>query len=348
MNIRKLYTPFGIALLGIFTAQCSSSDNKEIVEIPEETYTTYTYYSYDAEKQLSATDFGFEADAFTPYTINHIGDTLFVANTGSAGNSLIAYDMKNGRNICNISSWQMNGEEKKFNSAIEGITVSGNHLYVTERESRIHVFSLPDLKYISCIGNGSWAGEVFQSQAIFANDSLLFSRDKNSVVSIYRLSDATAENYQNVRRWKQAAGIGMSNNAFKAHDMTLDEDGYLLLTDYEGKIIRALNIAKVSNDMKNGESIDDSEKSIVTDFKPLSLALTKQFLFIIGVDNMIHVYNREKKSWNNEISTVNGFDFGQPASIDAVNDSTLYVSDMKSGKNVVVRLVMHKHEIREW
>jgi hypothetical protein len=58
-------------------------------------------------------------------------------------------------------------------------------------------------------------------------------------------------------------------------------------------------------------------------------------------------YADKMKEYNGQFYG-NGSGYGQPTSIDAVNDSTLYVSDMKSGKNVVVRLVMHKHEIREW
>jgi hypothetical protein len=345
MRLRYIYRLAAVALLGVTTTQCSS-DNEEEELLP--TYKTFTYYSYDANEILSGDELGSTADAFTPYIISHLGDTLFVANSGSDGPALSLYDINGKREIATIKSWQFNNEEKNFGSAIEGITTSGGRLVVSERESRIHVFSLPDLKYISCIGDGNWSGQVFQSQAIYANDSLLFSRDKNSVISIYKLADATAANYQNVKRWKQAAGIGMSNNAFKTHCMVPDEDGDLFLTDYEGKVIRALTLSKVSNDMKSGESIDNEEKQITTDFKPLNIALTSGYLYVTADDNKIHVYDREAKKWSTPISTVRGFDFGQPTGITAINDSTLYVSDMKSGKNKTVRVTVHKHEIREW
>ena len=54
-----------------------------------------------------------------------------------------------------------------------------------------------------CIGNGNWGGPVFQAQALAVNNGLIYARDKNGKVSIYKESEATQENYQKTKRYRQ-------------------------------------------------------------------------------------------------------------------------------------------------
>lgn len=68
---------------------------------------------------------------------------------------------------------------------------------------------------------------------------------KNGKVSIYKESEATQENYQKTKRYRQVAGNGTANNAFAPHYMQFVDEMKILLTDYEGKRIRVLDGALV-------------------------------------------------------------------------------------------------------
>ena len=130
-------------------------------------YTSYWYYNYEALQTVNHETLGLGAAAdFNPYAVAQRGDTLFVANIGTAGNSLILYSKKDKRPLTTIKTWQFNDAEKNFTSKINAIVATDERLYVAEQQSLIHVFSLPDMEYFSCIGNGAWSGPVFQAQAV--------------------------------------------------------------------------------------------------------------------------------------------------------------------------------------
>lgn len=191
----KIYAYILIVLSGVLTAQCSKVTLDEICGYPSAPgggngegegngdYNSYWYYSYEAAQLIDAETLGMEtAEDFTPYTVAHLGDTLFIANIGKAGSSLLLFSIKKGERLGTLQSWQHDGGEKSFGSQIEAIVPSGNRLYVAERQSRIHVFRLPELSYLTCIGNGQWSGPVFQAQAMTVKDGLIFARDKNGMV----------------------------------------------------------------------------------------------------------------------------------------------------------------------
>jgi len=175
----KLYTYFLLILLGTLNIGCSKDDDNSS-GLDNGEYTSHWYYSYEATQLLTAATFGMETvEDFIPYTVAHIGDTLFIANTGQAGHSLLVFSQKKGELLGTLKAWQFNNEEKSFTSPIDAIIAAGNRLYVAERQSCIHVFQLPDLSYLTCIGNGKWSGPVFQAQALTVKDGLIFARDKN-------------------------------------------------------------------------------------------------------------------------------------------------------------------------
>ena len=165
----KIYAYILIVLSGVLTAQCSKVTLDEICGYPSAPgggngegegngdYNSYWYYSYEAAQLIDAETLGMEtAEDFTPYTVAHLGDTLFIANIGKAGSSLLLFSIKKGKRLGTLQSWQHDSGEKSFGSQIEAIVPSGNRLYVAERQSRIHVFRLPELSYLTCIGNGQW------------------------------------------------------------------------------------------------------------------------------------------------------------------------------------------------
>lgn len=311
----------------------------------EEQYTAYWYYSYAAEQQLTGERLGL-GDKFTPYALAHAGDTIFVSN--AADNTLLLVNGKTGQVIRSLKSWTFKGQDKTFRSRIEAIVPAGNRLYVTERESRIHVFSLPELNYLSCIGNGSWGGPVFQAQATAVAGGFVFARDKDSKVSIYREADATADNFEKVNRYRQAAGVQSANNGFETHGMVLDTEGFIWLTDFNKKKIRALNPSLVNDEMKQNASIDVPEKSLDLPFKPKNLALNGKRILATGDNNLINLYDGEKKAWIKTIKGIGGYTFVRPTCIHSQSDSVIWVSDMDNSKRTLVKMVIHKNEIREY
>lgn len=100
------YRIYSLLLLvcGILAAHCSDSKNDlpeevapntRIPESEEENYTSFWYYSYEAVQTIDHETMGLEtSEQFSPYAVAHRGDTLFVANSGTAGNSLIVFSQR--------------------------------------------------------------------------------------------------------------------------------------------------------------------------------------------------------------------------------------------------------------
>lgn len=347
----KIYTYILLVLLGGMTARCGKDDSENMDDAVsgEESYDSYWYYSYEAALSINAEALGMEdAESFVPYTVAHAGDTLFIANTGTAGNSLLVFSGKESKLLGTLTSWRFNNEEKSFGSSIEAIVPAGGRLYVAERQSRIHVFRLPDLAYITCIGNGQWNGPVFQAQALAVKDGFIFARDKNGMVSVYKESDVTPENYQKVNRYRQVSGNGSAgNNVFAAHYMQFNAEGNILLTDYEGRKIRVLDPALVNDELVNGTSIDVDELALTLDFRPKTFALCGERWYATGDNDAINVYDSQRNEWVKSMKTVKGYVFSQPARVYAQSDSVLWVSDTHNTTRTLVKVVVHKGEIRE-
>lgn len=312
-------------------------------------YNSYWYYTYEALETVDYETLGLAAAAdFNPYAVAQRGDTLFVANSVAAGNSLILYSKKAKQPLKTISTWTVNGAEKNFTSKINAIVATDKRLYVAEQESLIHVFSLPDMEYFSCIGNGNWNGPVFQAQAITVKDGLIFARDKDGKVSVYKEADVTPENYQKINRYKQAGPNegSASNNGFAAHYMEVDKEGHIMLTAYEAQTIRVLDPSLINDDFNNGTSIDIKESTWQIPFKPKTFAMTADRMYATGANNAISIYDFEKKEWVKTLKSIKGFAFSNPERIFAQDEHTLWVSDIK--KQALVKMGIFKGEIREY
>lgn len=324
--------------------------SEPITEQEEEgDYKSYWYYTYEALDAIDHKTLGLEAAAdFSPYAVAQRGDTLLVANISKTRNSLILYSKKAKRPLRTISTWTVNGAEKNFTSNINAIVVTDDRLYVAEQQSLIHVFSLPNMEYFSCIGNGNWSGPVFQAQAIAVKEGLIFARDKDGKVSVYKESDVTPENYQKINRYKKAGpGAGnSSNNAFAAHYMEVDEEGHILLTAYEALSIRVLDPSKIGDDFKNDTNIDIDELTWTLPFKPKTFATTPERMYATGSNDAISIYDHEQKEWVKTLKSIKGFAFTRPERVFAQDDNTMWVSDIN--KCTLVQMGVFKGEIREY
>lgn len=320
-----------------------------VTDVDNAAYNSYWYYTYEVLETVNYETLGLAAAAdFNPYAVAQRGDTLFVANIGTAGNSLVLYSKKAKQPLKTISTWQFNKAEKNFTSKINAIVATDERLYVAEQQSLIHVFSLPDMEYFSCIGNGNWSGPVFQAQAITVKDGLVFARDKDGKVSVYKEADVTPENYQKINRYKQAGPNegSASNNGFAAHYMESDKDGRIMLTAYEAQTIRVLDPSLINDDFKNGTSIDIKESTWQIPFKPKTFAMTADRMYATGANNAISIYDFEKKEWVKALKSIKGFAFSNPERIFAQDEHTLWVSDIK--KQALVKMGIFKGEIREY
>ncbi len=337
-----------LALSVITAVQCTEKDLNNTGNGGFDDYDSFWYWSYEAGMQINAASLGIEdAAGFVPYTVAHLGDTLFVANIGG-GNSLMMFGSQSGELLGTVDSWEFNGEQKNFGSPIEAIVPSGDRLYVAERQSRIHVFHLPELSYVTCIGNGKWSGPVFQAQALAVKDSLVYARDKTGAVSIYKEADATPENYQRVNRYRQVSGNGsLGNNGFATHYMQFNDEGYLMLTDYENRRVRVLDPSLVNDDLANGTSIDVDEMSMALEFKPRTFAIGSERMYATGDNDAINIFDCATGEWVKKLKTVKGYAFSQPMRVYAQCDTVLWVSDTHASKRALVKVLAHKGEIRE-
>ena len=121
----------------------------------------------------------------------------------------------------------------------------------------------------------------------------------------------------------------------------------ILLTDYEGKRIRVLDGALVNDDLENNSSIDMEDLTLSLDFKPKTLAVGKARWYATGDNNAINIYDKQSQKWTHRLNSVKGYAFAQPARVYAQNDSVLWVSDTHNTKRTLVKVAVHKGEIRE-
>lgn len=335
------------AACGLLFIQCSKDDSGSAeADTNNGNYSSVWYYSYDAEYRLTGDSIGLTAAEFIPYTIALRGDTLLAANIANNNLSLVLFDLKTKQPMRTISSWRKaDGTEQKFGSYIEAIVVTDKYLYVEERQSYIHVFDLPDLNYVVSIGNGKYSGPVFQAQALEVKDGLIYARDKNGRVSVYKESDVTPANAGKINRYKQAGG-GSGNNGFAPHYMEFDAEGRLMLTDYEGKAIRVLDISQINDDFKNGTVIDIAELAWTLPFKPRTFASTEERMYATGDNNSINIYDRASQEWISALKKIKGFTFIQPYKIYRQDDETFWISDIKNP--ALVKMTVYKGEIREF
>lgn len=344
---RNLRHILWLAACSLLFVQCSDDqDGSTEANTNGGNYSSVWYYSYDAEYRLTGDSIGLTAAEFIPYTVALRGDTLLAANIANNNLSLVLFDLKTNQPMRTLSSWtKADGTTQKFGSYIEAIVVTDKYLYVDERQSYIHVFDLPDLNHVVSIGNGNYRGPVFEAQALEVKDGLIYARDKNGNVSIYKESDVTPANAGKINRYKRAGG-GVYNQRWAPHYMEFDAEGRLLLTDYEGKKVRVLDVSQINDDFKNNTVIDIADQAWELPFKPKGFATTEERIYATGDNDAINVYDRASKEWVNAMKTVKGMTFSQPVKIYKQNDEVFWVSDLKL--RALVKMTVYKGEIREF
>lgn len=351
MRKEKLYTGC-LLLMALITGSCSEEENPEVrpATKPAEPYTSYYYYSYEAARQLSATDFALAEGQFTPGPTYIKGDTLFVANIQSGAFSLELYDRNKNRHLASLKSWKYKEAEQKFPDKIEAIGISGNRLYLANISSRIDVFDVRTLEFITRIGTGNWGDGINQmvhshAMAITPDGNIMIRTKKNLLV--YREADVTLENYQKVPFYCRSKGDGMDvNNGFHSHQMVQDSTGIVYLADfgqYGNQKIQAINTTLIEKG--DQKILIDTEKTLPLSFNPCGIALHENRMILSAQNGSLFIYDRTKGNWENSFKSVKGYTFKKPEKL-LVDQNTLWVSDVNAQKLVEVKI--YKNEIREY
>lgn len=346
-----VYTVCWLAL-SLALGSCTEEEKPEGMPAPkeEEPYTSHYYYSYEAARQLSAADFETEEEKFIPGPAYIKGDTLFVANTHSGSLSLELYDRKKNRHLASLKSWKYKEADQKFNDKIEAIAVSGDRLYLANKGSRIDVFDVNTLAFITRIGTGNWGDGTNQmvhahAMAITPDGRIVVRTKKNLLV--YQEADVTPENYQKVPFYCRSKIDGMdTNNGFYSHQMVQDTTGIIYLADYGqygNKKIQAIDPAL----MEKGDAkiLIDSDKTLLPDFNPCGIALFDDLMIASAGNGSLSVYDRSKESWGNSFRSVKGFTFKKPEKL-LVDENSLWISDVNA--KALVEVNIYRNEIREY
>lgn len=120
----------------------------------------------------------------------------------------------------------------------------------------------------------------------------------------------------------------------------------LLLTDYNQRKIHMLDIAAAAQ-MENGAALDLPEQALSPGFRPHGAGRNAERYYVTG-GNRIHIYDRANAVWSKSLQSIGGYTFTQPVCIQAQADSVLWISDMAASKRALVKMVVHKNEIREY
>lgn len=346
-----VYT-IGWLTLSLAMGSCTEEEKPERMPAPkaEEPYTSHYYYSYEAARRLSGEDFKTEQGQFIPGPAYIKGDTLFVANTHNSSLSLELYDQKKNLHLASLKSWKYKEVDQKFNDIIEAIAVSGDRLYLAGKGSRIDVFDVNTLAFITRIGTGNWGDGTNQmvhahAMAITPEGMIIVRTKKNLLV--YQEADVTPENYQKVPFYCRSKVDGMdTNNGFYSHQMVQDSTGIIYLADYGqyvNKKIQAIDPALIEKG--DAKVLIDSEKTLLPDFNPCGIALYNDLMIVSAGNGTLSVYDRSKEIWGSSFRSVKGFSFQKPEKL-LIDGNSLWISDIKAKALVEVRI--HRNEIREY
>lgn len=349
---KDIFYALFLLLQAFLLGSCSEKEIPEVspVQKPEEAYTSYYYYSYEAMRQLSATDFSLSEGKFTPGPACIKGDTLFVANIQDGAFSLELYDRTKNRHLTSLKSWKYKNTEQKFPNKIEAIGVFGNRLYLANKSSQIDVFDMRTLEFITRIGTGNYGDGntqmVHAHAMVITPDGNIMVRTKKNLL-VYRESDVTPENYQKVPFYCRSKGEGMDvNNGFYSHEMVQDSTGIIYLADYGqygNKKIQAIDTALV----KKGDQkiLIDTERTLPLNFNPCGIALHEDRMIVSAGNGSLFIYDRTKEAWENGFKSVKGYTFLKPEKL-LVDHNSLWVSDVNAKKLIEVKI--YKNEIREY
>lgn len=340
-----------ILLATIVLSACTKTEYEDVIrEVePEKPSAVHYYYSYKAAEIINAEKLGYTSDEFIPGCTYIHGDTLFIANTRAEHLSVELYSLSARRKIGSLSQWTYKNETQVFNNYVEAIAVSDGKLFVANIGSCIDVFDVRTLSFITRMGNRNWGDRSTQflhTHAMAIVGNYIVVRMKNRLQVMLK-SDVNADKYQNINFYSRGNNTGFdTNNGFFPHQMAADSTGTLFLADYGqygNRKIQAIDTSLI----KKGDNITmvDLKRTMTLDFNPRGMALYKDLMYISASNGSIHIYDRNKNKFLQNIKSVIGYTF-RGAQKMQVSGNRLWITDVTTREVVGVDIL--RNEIEEY
>lgn len=312
-------------------------------------YKSFFYYSYATESLMDAVTFGLDASEFEPGEVAQYGSRLYIANKKANAQSVIVFDTDTKQVVDVIRSWTYNGKEYTFpNESIDALYAAEGKLYVASRSNRIEVFDTDTHEYITRIGNGNWGETTYQIHHTFAimqQDSLLFVREKNRMVT-YKVSDIKPGSFQRVPAFQRTNFEYYDvNNSYNSYQMIADK-GSFFITNYggakENKIL-CINPALVEPGKQT--TWIEPARNLALNFNPIGIAAHTNRFMILQPNGRINVYDRDKGEVVRDFNSIAGATFNRVHKIYIHGDQIRIVD---AGAKRIYEIGIHVNEIREY
>lgn len=312
-------------------------------------YTSYFYYSYATQNSLTAASFGLSASEFEPGAMSQAGNRLYIANRKANAQSIIVYDLESQQVVDIIRSWEYNGQTYTFpNENIDEVYVSEGKLYVANRSSKIEVFDAETLQYITRIGEGVWGETTYRIHHTFAiiqQDSLLFVREKNRLVT-YKVSDIKEGSFQRVPAFQRTDRTFYDvNNSYNSYQM-IEDKGSLFITNFGGSAENKVLCIDPTLVVKGQESSwVEASRNLSLNFNPVGIAAHSDRFLILQPDGKLNIYDRNKGEVIRTFDSIFGTKFTKPQKL-YINGDQMWIVDY--GSKEIYNALITTNEIREY
>lgn len=236
MKQRKKYFLLGFFLLLLSCAPSSLSEN----------YYFYYYCDPSESRKIDQNQLPKEKQEFTPNGIFVSKNRIYVANS-SAGR-VDVFDFYDLDYITSIESWEVNGKQEKLRSPVD-VTVSNGKIYVACKAShRVDVFDEKTLGFISCLGTGSYQGDldyaISDPYAVRVAQGKIFVKGRKEMVDVFLESDVSRENYRKTKKYT-FLDAGHYNDRNSLLSLEIGAEGKLYLTDRYSSAIKMYDISNL-------------------------------------------------------------------------------------------------------
>lgn len=312
-------------------------------------YTSYFYYSYASQLKLNAATFGLEESAFEPGAMSQWNNRLYIANRKANAQSIIVYDLETRQVVDILRSWSYNDKSYTFpNESIDEVYVSEGKLYVANRSCKIEVFDAETLQFITRIGEGAWGETTYRIHHTFAiiqQDSLLFVREKNRMVT-YKVSDIKEGTFQRVPAFQRTDFTYYDvNNAYNSYQM-IEDKGSFFITNFGGAAQnKVLCIDPTLLVPGSQTSWIEPARNLSLNFNPVGIAAHSDRFLILQGDGKINIYDRKKGEVTRTFDSIFGAKFTKPQKI-YMQDDQMWVVDY--GSKEIYNALITTNEIREY
>lgn len=279
-------------------------------------------------------------NSFMPVGSAVKGDTLFVIDRERKSDryQLHAFSIKDKKHIRTLSEWQYKEKSYFFDDMITAVAVSDKYVYVGTRNSKIEVFDVQTLNFVTRIGDGNWDNSTYRMVHVFAlavSNGQLFVRDKERIV-VYNEQDVTPEDFQRIPRYSYSETLGYNTN-FNTYDAAVAKNGRVYFTDYEKRAVQVVDPATI----KEMKAFAPVQVFDMKERKPKGIALHGDNMYVsferMGVLPQVMRFDATSGTLTADVGEMYNLVFGQAEQLD-VKRNSLFIND--AGKRVVRSLAL--------